>query len=405
MNASANFKTKTSFLKRNNLSLNGVWPIALDIGYSSVKAFSPNSVTRFPSYAKKIPENFAFAGTPPWNAIIYKNNITNEFWLVGEVAQGIMSDNDTSDSEASLYGRERYSAPLFKTLEDVGLGLSLLNDSMLTAISKNSESAEKNCVSYQNERIIVQTGLPEKYMDDDCDLIESLEGNHSFSLKIGSNQWISFDIDIAHDDIFVMSQPKGTLFSICTKNNGEYVFDAKNYLSSSIVVFDAGFGTLDLFPIIKGTVKDGETYSDLGMKRVLQETAAEIKNRYKANIQVPTMQKHLETGTVTLFDKKTFSSKEQGFEDILLEKSRLICEEAIQRLSNVIDLSEYKYIIITGGTGAAWYNQILKKFENLTTLKILKGSENDDLPFVFANVRGYYLYRVIKLKKELDNAN
>ena len=53
------FKTKTIFQPRQNPSVNGYWGIALDVGFSSVKTFSPNQVACFPSYARKLPRAFA----------------------------------------------------------------------------------------------------------------------------------------------------------------------------------------------------------------------------------------------------------------------------------------------------------------------------------------------------------
>ena len=59
----------------------------------------------------------------------------------------------------------------------------------------------------------------------------------------------------------------------------------------------------------------------------------------------------------------------------------------------VYRLYEYDYLIVTGGTGEAWFDIINEYFKNMETLTIVRGSQNDDLPGVFANVRGYYMFR------------
>ncbi|MGN0241317.1 MAG: hypothetical protein ACI4CS_06490, partial [Candidatus Weimeria sp.] len=79
---------------------------------------------------------------------------------------------------------------------------------------------------------------------------------------------------------------------------------------------------------------------------------------------------------------------------------RDICNEAIERLASSISLADYDYMIVTGGTGAAWYPYIEERFKGFTTLKLLRGNQNDGLPFVYANCRGYYLYREGKLRSE-----
>lgn len=386
MRGTSNFKTKTSFIERNNGRMDGIWEIAIDLGYSAVKLFAPNKISRFPSYAKRVEENFAFAGEVPASSILYRDGATGEVWLVGEYAQNLMSDSDTTDSEASLYGRERYGNTMFRVIAETGLGIGLMGNSEGTPAS--------------SDRIVVQTGLPEQYMGDKEALTDFLAGDHSFSIKIAGKDWEDFHFSISSNDIDVMSQPKGTLFSVCINKDGRFHPDARKYLSSSVIVFDAGFGTLDLFPIRSGAVGKGETYSDLGMKRVLQETSRGIRDEFHVEIPVPAMQKYLATGKIRYMDRKNFKSKEYEFGDILAAASAHVCEEAIMRTADVLDLLDYNYMIITGGTGAAWFNQIQDKFRDFDTLKIIQGNQNDDLPFVYANVRGYYFYRYNKLGRK-----
>jgi len=253
----SDFRTKTDFISRDNGHIEGIWELAIDLGYSAVKLFSPNSVAIFPNYAKRINADFSFASETPKNAIRYKDLTTGEMWLVGEIAQNIMTRGDTSDSETSLYGRERYANPMFKVIAETGLGLGML---------------ENEFGKPGTDKIVIQTGLPERYLDDEDELRDFLSGEHRFAIQIADGPWHKFHFTISGNDVYVMSQPKGTLFSICIDSKGRFIPDAKNYLSSGIIIFDAGFGTLDIFPITAGAVGTGETYTDLGMKRILQET-------------------------------------------------------------------------------------------------------------------------------------
>ena len=60
-----NFKTKTILSERNNPVRGDVWNIGLDIGYSSVKGFSPNAVSCFPAFAKKASDTPSMAAPKP----------------------------------------------------------------------------------------------------------------------------------------------------------------------------------------------------------------------------------------------------------------------------------------------------------------------------------------------------
>lgn len=379
------FRTKTEFIKKDNGKIPGIWEIALDIGYSAVKLFSPNIVASFPSYAKRVGPDFQFAAIPPKESILYKDLETGEMWLVGEIAQNTIASGDTSDSESSLYSRERYNSAMFSVISRTGLGIGMLTNEY---------------GKYAKEKIVVQTGLPERYMSDENDLKDSLSGTHRFALKIGNDDWVKFSFTLEFENIYVMSQPKGTLFSICIDKNGQFHKDASKYLSSSIIVFDPGFGTLDIFPINKGVVGRGETFANLGMKRVLQETSALIKKEFDVNVSVPEMQKHLESGKVRYVNKKKFEAKEYSFDKLLAAANNQVCEEAITEMAGAIPLIDYNYIIITGGTGAAWMHHIEEKFKNFSTLTLIRGNQNDELSLIYSNVRGYYLYRFNKLGKE-----
>ncbi len=378
------FRTKTEFIERNNGKIDGVWEIALDIGYSSVKIFSPNTVSSFPSYAKRVDNDFKYAGTAPKESIVYRDLDKDEVWIVGEVAQNIMTSGDTSDSEMSLYGRERYGNPMFPVLVRTGLGLGLM--------SNQFGAPDKDDV------ITIQTGLPANYMNDEPDLKDAIAGKHRFALCIGScSDWKIFEVEIMNENIHVMSQPKGALFSVCIDKNGQFHPDASKYLSSSLIVFDPGFGTLDLFPIKSGVVGKGETNQVLGMRRVLSETAKSIQENFGVEVLVPEMQKYLATGKIPYVNRKKMESKEYEFDKLLAAASDKVCDEAIDWMSSAVNLIDFNYMIIAGGTGAAWEQKIREKFKNFSTLTLINGNQNDDLSFIYSNVRGYYLYRFNKL--------
>lgn len=384
------FRTKTEFIARDNSQLPGIWEIAVDIGYGSVKLFSPNTVANFPSYARRVGNDFQFAGKPPKEAILYRDDATGELWLVGEVAQNTMKEGDMTDSESLLYNRDRYTSDMFQVYLFTGLGIAMM---------KNEYGAPGD------SRIVIQTGLPERYLNDADDLKYAFLGEHNFELKVGDGGWNRFSISLSEDDIYVMSQPRGTLFSVCIERDGKWHPDTRKYLGSSVLVFDPGFGTLDVFPIYEGVVQVGETFSDLGMKRVLQETSRLIKEHYDVDVPVPAMQKYLETGKVRYVNRRERKSQEYAFDSLLEKANREVCEEAIRRMDDAVHVGDYNYMIVTGGTGAAWMDQIKEALKNYSSLQILPGNQNDPLPLVYSNVRGYYLYRLNQLARDIRNGD
>ena len=218
-------------------------------------------------------------------------------------------------------------------------------------------------------------------------------GHHHFSVKIGSNKAVEYNIDIDSDDVLIMMQPMGTLYSAAINADHKFTSVSKEYLKKNVLIFDGGFGTFDLFLVKNHEIKNSESFSNLGMKQVFKETAKAIQQKYGETISVTEMQKLLKTGYVRTFDRATYSTKEEPFEDLLNEASEKVCRQAIEKTAQIYPVQELDYLIITGGTGAAWESEIKKTFKNMQTLTIVSGNQNEtDLPYFFANARGYYMY-------------
>lgn len=382
----SDFKTQTNFIERKNPSVNEYWGLALDIGYSAVKGFSPNSIYSFPSYARKITRKLLSVDDPTSTDIQYRDSETKEIWAVGESAQNMLTTDDTNDNEIMLYGRNRYYSPMFKVIARTGLALGMLT----------------NQYGSPRPNVMVQTGLPPAYMKtDETFLKDVLSGTHRFDIKIGSGNWIHFNFTLPLENVKVMPQPMGTLVSISTDNSGRRVPNASVYYKSHILILDPGFGTLDYFDIKNNAIDLNDTFDDLGMKRVLKDTCDEIFKEYHTEISVPFMQKYLGDGKIKCMDRKTMTSSYKYFDSILEKQNRKVCMEAIDRIKTIFNnLFDHDYLVITGGTGAgAWSDIIRNHFSKMETLKIIEGGQNDNIPHIFANVRGYYMYLYGNLRR------
>lgn len=379
------FKTKTINKKRPNIGGVTQWGIALDIGYSAVKGFCKNQVFSFPSYAKKLDSEIIPIGDVINTDIQYRDCESGELWAVGESAQNMIAINDSEDSELTLYGRNRYFSPLFKVIARVGMGLGL----------QTNEFGSPNDLE-----TVIQTGLPPRYIKMDADLLrEVLAGRHVFDIKVSTGQWQHFDITIKQENIRIISQPMGTLMSVANGSDGKVTVEGKKYFNSKVLIFDPGFGTLDCFSMKNRLNDNNETFDNLGMKRVMQETVKEIFDKFKVEVTVPAIQKFLTTGKIPYLDRKKRHTEFVDFTEILEEKSRKVCLEAMGKIMEMYNyLTEYDYLIITGGTGAAWNLCIRDYLKDFNTLKVLSGNQNDSLPYIFSNVRGYYMYLMSKIK-------
>lgn len=200
-------------------------------------------------------------------------------------------------------------------------------------------------------------------------------------------------------DIKVMPQPMGTLISIANENNGVPTPNAQQLFKSRVLIFDAGFGTLDTYHIKNRVISSSETFDTLGMKQVLRNTVNSIYAQCGVEISISAMQKYLESGYITKLDRRTMKSEPFYFADILEKESKKVCMEAMEKIKELYNyLTETDYLVITGGTGAAWSSFIREYLKEMNTLKIISGNINDGLPYIFANVRGYYMFLINSLK-------
>ncbi len=382
------FMTRTIFEKRRNPVINiNNWIIGIDMGYSGVKIQCPNGDYAFPFYAKKLPKDYISLGKPEWSDILIRIPATGDVWAVGKKALSMISIEATNDSNATLYGRNRYYSEMFGICQMAGLGLALLKNDFGDPTGKN---------------IYIQTGLPPKYIADDAELLrEAFAVKYKFDLKIGSGEWMNFDFSIEPSAIGITQQPMGSLVSVAINKDGKPTSDAEKLYKSNVLVFDPGFRTGDCCLFKKGDIdpEDCQTFDNLSMISVLQGTCDEIYTKFGFTIPVPAIQTYLETGYIKKFDKKNLRSDKYDFSSILEAKSAEVCNEAIVKLTEVYNyFQEIDFLILTGGTGAAWHDIFKERLKDLHTLTIIPGNRNEELSRIFSNVRGYYMYAINSIR-------
>lgn len=379
------FSTQTLFLPRKNAPTGKAWGIALDIGYSAVKGMAPNHTFCFPSFARVAPGANLTIGERAPEDIQYRDE-KGEVWNVGMTAQNSLTSSDSNDSVQSLYGRNRYNSAMFLVIARVGMAMGLL---------KNEFGAPGD------KPIFLQTGLPPAYLTADAaELKDALAGQHTFEVRVGNNDWQKFSFVLPEENIKVMAQPMGSFFSAAFASDGKQLPSAKKLLSSNLLIFDAGFGTVDIYSIRNRQIESSQSFDDCGMKAVLSRTSDAIAKTFGVSIPVHTMQKNLRDGTVRVFSRKTKSTVDKPFADLLEQASKDVCQNAIERLDSTYNsLLDYDYLLITGGTGAAWQDYIMDSYAGMQHLQIITGSQNEDLSHIFSNVRGYYLHQAGRLQR------
>lgn len=373
------FKPKTFRLDMHNPKKDGVVVIGADIGYSAPKIISPGSANSFPSYAKKIdPSRMSFKD--PDEKDIYIRT-KDGIWAVGECAYEEAGAMESLDIESEMYSRNWYNAPMYKVLVTASLGLAL------TPTDGYAPDA--------NDTIKIQTGLPAQYMaaNDVNDIKDAFAGAYDFEMKVGAGSWERFRFEIERSNVGVIAQPLGSLMAVCLDRNGKRTKDAQYYFKNCGEIHDYGSNTVDITQIRFGRVgQEGHTsITKHAAQEILKRTCKTLLDKYGVSMQISELQRHLQTGTVRVMDRKAMQRTEKSFEEILLTHSEEVFEETFELLKKTCNYwTDVDFIIQTGGTYEAWRNFLKEKFAYMD-INIVDGNVNiPELPIEFANAWGFF---------------
>ncbi len=370
---SKNIRTRQEF--KSNINPKGKnFIIGLDIGYSGTKVFYETGYFCFPSYAKKLDKGML--DIPNDKDILYKEDGSDDVYIVGYNAQNMIDINSTNDSEGELYSRKRYADKRFKIICNVALALA---------------TKEKK----DNREIVIQSGLPSSYVEADQKAFKkTLSSGGKFSIKLGKENWRKYDISVKESNINIIPQPAGSLYSVLIKSDGKYVQDAMSILTDNIIVMDIGFGTFDFYGLKNRSISCKESTDEYGMRRLLSSVSEKILNDTSEEIRVSSMQKALEEGSFTYVNEDEMRDEVKSLTPYINQANDEIFKEAMEKAKSVTSAFRgYKYLVVTGGTGEAWFKEIQEWLSSMKSLKIIAGNVNDNLPFIYANARGYYMFR------------
>ena len=374
------FRTRHESFKRTTIPKGKEFIIGVDAGYSGTKVYHENGYLCFPSYVKRMGgESLDIANEKD---ILYRDHETGETYMIGYTAQEMIGTADTGDSDHEMFSRKRYGNRKFRILCNSAVGIALFT-------------------KHDNREISIVTGLPSDYVAADSPAMKRVfEKPARFSLKIGEGKWQDITYTIKPDHIKVIPQPAGTLYSVMVKEDGAYAPDARDILCSNTLILDIGFGTLDLYGLQSRNVVNTDSFDSCGMRAVLKKVSGMILKETGEDIRIQALQHVLETGCFTCVDEETMNWEDKPVSGYLKKASREVFLEAMEQVKAATGaFRDYRYLIVTGGTGEAWYPWIREYLSRARGLSVLSGNRNDGAAMLYSNVRGYYMLGYVSGKK------
>ena len=125
---------------------------------------------------------------------------------------------------------------------------------------------------HKGSTLKIQTGLPDQYIRTERETLrEQFTGLHNFEIKLGANPWMKVSINIENDDVKVMTQPFGGLWSVAANRYGELI--NTDLLMQNVLIFDGGFYTSDTYYNFRGVRKGRTTtWVNISMHEIYRRT-------------------------------------------------------------------------------------------------------------------------------------
>lgn len=364
--------------------------IAIDPGFDSMKVIANGTHFKFPFCAVETDER-KMSDYGGRNGFILYKDLSGATWRVGQYARTLMYDNkdQQDDPMAHLYTEERFVSPEAA----VGILSAIAKAIDLTGLYNEQQTLDIRLIvalphSVRNKYASTVTGM--------------VTGEQRFYMTFDGEQEKEYHFNIDEANVLTVSQTIAAILGETSDDNG-FINEAKYcYLANGpTLVIDGGYYTMGLVPVSRGGSVDddrAESNTNYAMKNVNLGVAKEIASS-RPDIKHYAIEYLLSQGEneIRYMDKSHGKVVSIDLSAIRTKKFQQVCSNFIRYLNKKYDnLIDFRYILVTGGTGAAFFDQMLDYYKGiglmddehmLLTKPMVAGKE---LPIEFAVVVGAY---------------
>lgn len=364
--------------------------IAIDPGFDAMKVIANGIHFKFPFSAVETDERKMSDYGGRKEFILYKDR-SGATWRVGQYARTLMYENKSQqdDPTAKLYTEERFISPE----ATVGILSAIAKAIDLTGLY--NEQADLDI------RLIV--ALPHSVRNKYAPTVAGLvSGAQRFYMTFDDGEEKEYRFNIVEQNVLTVSQTIAAILGETSDDNG-YIDESKyHYLANGpTLVVDGGYYTMGLVPVSRGGSVDddhAESNTNYAMKNVNLGVAKEIADT-RPDIKHYSVEYLLSQGEseIRYMDKGQNKVVSIDLSVIREKKLQNVCNNFIRYLNKKYnDLIDFRYVLVTGGTGAAFFSQLLAYYKGtgvmdeahmLLTHPVLSGNE---LPIEFSVVTGAY---------------
>lgn len=330
--------------------------IAVDPGFDSMKVVANGNTFKFPFNVVETNERKLNDYRLRDDFMLMQKD-DGSTYRVGQYAREQLYDN--KENIDTFYTEQRFISAEFQVGLDTAIAL---------AIEKNGLYNNQSTLD-----IYLIVALPHACRNTYASTITgAAAGPHSFQLRCGREEPKKFNFKIQESNIHTVSQTIAAILGETSEDNGDINEEKFIYLSNGpTLVLDGGYYTTGMVVVSRGgTIDEDKTESNTchAMANVNEAVAEKIRvHRPDVNHYSIEYLLNKDDGIIRYIDNGKAATICIG--DIRKQKMSEICAHLIKYLNQKYNyLLDFKYVLVTGGTGYNFYPQILKYYEETNLL-------------------------------------
>lgn len=404
--------------------------ISLDPGFNATKVVIngilfeiPNAILDVTGRTKEFLE--LGGSSKKTGGYLLSRYVPNKEYMVGELARKSLAD--ISEREVNMIkhdindSKSRFETADFEVSLMTCLGTAIVkyaNESIKRHLKPEIHLENPN--ELESFKIFIGVALPNDWVNEVWpNILKFLIGHHSYSIETESGSY-NLNFAIEPTNAISVSQAQAALIGTAYDDNGNSIPNCATMQNLPAIIIDGGYKTMGLFLLTKALrVTQAESLTLYAMGDVHKEVARILRDEYgRKSIQDFMIPAIIEDGGTLNYlvkaseEDDNYTSRTVDVNKILEEVQYNTCKQLIEYMDQKFEnFLEARQIIITGGTGAAYYKQMTKYFNE--SREFLKDKVIlTDYEFLGVNIDPVYgvavgLYKIMKnqITKALKKAN
>ena len=356
--------------------------IGIDPGFDGTKVCINGIMFKVPNNIMDITgkkNEFLTLGERKAGGYICSRYIRDKEYLIGELARKSINEKLAKANEKIKMtvndSQERFGTMDFECNMMSVIGIALIEyakETMrnewrpcYTIMDSNKGDGNRVIPSLKTAEIVVGVALPHDYVDSVWPNISKfLIGEHHFEIELQDGIY-ELNFEIKPGRAIPASQAICALLGTAADDEGVIKNESNILKNLPALVIDGGYKTVGLFQLTKAyQVSEAESNENFAMGNVHKRVAKILQEEFgRTDIEAFSIPSIIENddGKIICINPNNHGTIELDVTEMINEEVAKICEELLdylnEKYNNLLDTKE---VIITGGTGAAYYDHVAK---------------------------------------------